>query len=331
MTAALLALALSAVSTSKIGVVVLGDDPTSQTILGACPATVVAPLTATSSFGAALTTYRSACTGGTIVARLDAAFINTGNPGVDAVNYWITGLILVNGMGVRPDWVEGPAGVTYATPALHATFWTTLADQISGSTFQPIVGRLDPTTPASDFCPTATALAAKLYTWGWSWLARTSTFTQNPTTEATTTLGYRTVSSTCTALAGKPLFLTEAGPTAVPWPAGDVSWLAWLDGQVQSEAQAAAAFEAGGAVAPTLAPVAAALAAYLQNPQPPDAGSPDGGADGGTSGAIGGGTPGAPDGPPGPGPSSTCSSSGPGIGLLALVPVLALLRRRRAR
>jgi hypothetical protein len=328
MTAALLALALSAVSTSKIGLVVLGDDATSQQILAACPATIVAPLTGTASFGAALTTYRSSCAGGTIVARLDAPFPNTGNPAVDAVTYWTTiGLTLVNGMGVTPDWVEGPV-VSYASSADLATFWTALADAITGSTFRPIIGRLDPNVPASGFCPTVTAMAAKPYAWGWSWIARTPTFTQDPATEAGTTLGYRTVTSTC-GLGAKPLFLTEAGPTSGSWPAGDVSWLAWLDGQVQGEAQAAAAFEAGGSVAPTLAPVAAALAAYLVNPQPPDAGAPDGGADGGPTGVTGGGTPGLPDGPPGPGPKSTCSTSGAGVGLLALVPVLAILRRRR--
>jgi len=334
MTAALLALALSAVSTSKIGVVVFGDDATSQQILAACPAMIVVPLAPGRSFGSTLLqTYRSNCTGGTIVAGMDVAALSVDplGPAVQANTFWDTiGLPLVNALPVRPDWVEGPTIAGYASTADLAAFWDQLATRVAGAGFQPIVGRLDATVPAGDFCPTATALSGNVSTWGWSWRARTPTFTQDPVTESATTLGFRTVSSTC-GLQTRPLFLTEAGPTSAAWPAGDASWLAWLDGEVRTEVQTAAAFEAGGTAPPTLAPVAAALAAHLLNPQPLDGGTPDGGPDGGPISSTGGGTPGLPDGPPGPGPKSTCSTSGAGFGLLALVPVLAVIRRRGRR
>jgi uncharacterized protein (TIGR03382 family) len=328
MTAALLALALSAVSTSKIGVVVDTNDADAPAILAACPALVVVRLPMPTSAGTLLGNYRANCTGGVVIAQVGG----TGMPvdGTTVAPIWPTWLtqILAAQLSTPLAGVEGPWEPT-GSSANVAAFWSAFALQVRTDGFLPVVGALAPASAGQGaFCDTVTAVRNALpagAVWAWSYHARSTSMSQDAAAEAATTLGYRGLQTAC-GLSGFSLYLTQAGPGARAWIAGDVSWLAWLDGQIGADAYVVGA-AAGGTGGP-LAPIASELAAYLANPQPPDAGTPDGGTDAGGSsgGVIGGGGVGGIGSPP----KTGCATTGAGFTLLALVPVLAVLRRRRS-
>jgi hypothetical protein len=340
MNAALLAIALAAVSPSRIGIVVESIDPTAAALLDACPALVVARLPTTHA--ADLARWRANCAGGKLVAQVGGSA-----PTVDAASAasWSSAW-LADVQAAQPtpgfDAIEGPWEPVAAAGAAAnlAAFWSTFATNVRLSGFVPVVGALPPVAVApGGFCDTVTAVRGALGAapFAWSYHARSGTMSQSGA-EATTALGYRTLATAC-GLAGVPLYLTQAGPGLRGWAAGDASWLSWLDGEVRTDRDVVGA-AAGGTGVP-LGPVAAALATYLQTPQP---GGTDGGADGGADGGgdagpdggfdAGGGViilpPGPPDGPPGQARNgSGCASTGAGFTLLAVLPALFLLRRRR--
>ena len=329
MTAALLALALSAVSTSKIGVVIDSNDPDASTILAACPALVVVRLPMPTSVGALLQGYRSSCAGGKVIAQVGGTGVAV-EGGTTAAS-WSTWLQQIQAAQPSPpiDGVEGPWEPTGSNVDLGA-FWSAFALQVRSSGRLPVVGALAPASGGPGaFCDTVTAVRNALggAAWAWSYHARSTSMSQDAGAETTTTLGYRALQSDC-GLSGFSLYLTQAGPGSRSWIAGDVAWLAWLDGQLGADVYVVGA--ATGGTGGPLTPIAAGLAAYLANPQPPDAGTPDGGTDagGGSGGVIGGGGVGGVGGPSGS--KTGCASAGVGFTLLALLPVLAVLRRRRS-
>src|SRR6266496_1488489 len=117
-----LALAATTVSQSKLGVEVLGDDATSQTLLAACPALVVFPVPANPAASAQIAAYHLNCTGG-------IAIVSVGDKGLavagaatatSLVPGW---LAQIAGLADKPDAVEGPSEPTGAATAL-ADFWS---------------------------------------------------------------------------------------------------------------------------------------------------------------------------------------------------------------
>ncbi|HEX7622051.1 MAG TPA: Synerg-CTERM sorting domain-containing protein, partial [Anaeromyxobacteraceae bacterium] len=182
----------------------------------------------------------------------------------------------------------------------------------------------------STMCAIATAVAARVPSWAWSYHAFSTGLTQSVATESSTTLGYRTIRNGCANLTGIPIYLTQAGRAAGSWTTADLSWLAWLDARLAEDGEVfgAALFEAGGTDR-SLAPIVTQLAAFLQNPSAPDGGTPDAGADAGQGGIAGNGGGFVPGGPPGNYPKSGCASAGAGAGLALLAAVTPLLLRRR--
>ena len=338
MSAILLALTLT-VSSSKLGVFVDGTDSASQILVAApaCPRLVVVPLTASSITAATsqVTAFRSACPGSQVVAHVGDAGLTvaTGTAAAQWLGSWFA---LLTALGATNfDAVEGPSEPT-GSPSDLATFWSEFADQVQGSGGfagkLPVVGSLNTGTNSTDFCPTAAAMLARAgRPWGWSFHAFSTGLTQNLTTEASTTFGYRVLRDACPNLAGIPIFLTQAGPVAGrPWTTADMGFVTFLDAQLalDGEVVGAALFEAGGGTERSLAPIATQLAALLQNPSPPDAGTPDAGVDAGRAGIATGGNF-VPGGTPATYPSSGCASAGASAGLALLVAVTPLLLRRR--
>ncbi len=338
---AALAVAATPVSQSKLGVVVLGNDATSQALLAACPRLAVFPIDSSTASRAAtqIAGYKAACSGATAIVQVGGKGLAVG-PTTAATNWpttWLGQVQAVNASLV--DGVEGPSEPVAATPGDLAAFWSSFADLVNASTYQPVVGALATGLPSAvtlpdggsenAFCETARLLSARTYPWAWSYHSRSTDVSTNATTEAATTLAYRQIRDQC-ALGGKPLFITEAGPAARAWQGTDGTWLAFLDAQLSqdSEVQGAAVFEAAGSDIFKLDPAVDALKSELANPTTPDGGTPDAGADGGGTGGVI--TPGV-NGPGGtlvPSKTSGCSTGGPVLAALALLPALLLLRRR---
>lgn len=351
----LLALAAAATLQTRLGVVVQGDDATSRALLAACPALAVFPLPSGTA-ASQIAGYRRTCPGGVVVVQLGG----TTDGAADFFAQWPTWLPQLQALDASLlGGVEGPPDSPAPSSSL-VPFWTTFAQVVSGAGFFPVV---DATAPAfrgspadgggeDGFCSAARALRAGGTSWGWSWHAVSPTTTTDPAVEASTTLGFRAVRDSC-GLSGIPLFLTALRPSRA-WQAADLSWLAWVDGQLaldaaRSDLRGAAAVEAGAAGLFDLTPISEGLARYLANPQPVDAGSPDGGSDAGSGdagagdgGIADGGDGGAPDagggvispvvpsgGPLVPGQQRGCSCSAPGAAAVALAVLVA--RRRRAR
>ncbi len=332
MSAILLALALAASPSTKLGVHVVGDDAV-LLVAPVCPGLAVFPLTTTRNPIAQVTAFRSACPGSQVVAQVGNA--GMGVSAVIASSSWLSSWFsLLQSLGSSNfDAVEGPSE-PQGLPANVAAFWSQFADLVQ-STFSGklvVVGSFATGTATSDFCPTAAAMVARGGSWAWSYHAFSTGLTQVVATESSTTLGYRALRDGCTnlTLTSIPIYLTQAGRAAGAWQPTDLAWLAWLDARLaeNGEVVGAALFEAGGTDR-SLAPIVTQLAAYLQNPSTPDGGTPDAGADAGAGGiALGGGNF-VPGGTPAKYPSSGCASAGAGAGLALLVLAPLLLRRRK--
>jgi len=328
----LLALVLAASPSTKLGVYVAGDDATSRALLAGpgCPAVATFAVTSTTIPAAQVSAFRSVCPMSRIVAQV-------GDPGMSIVGgtldaEWPTWSTLLGMVGwVNLDAVEGPSEPQGAAADLQS-FWTGFAVDVQQNGKVPVVGSLATGTTSSAFCPTASAIAALGKSWTWSYHAFSTGLTESLATESATTFGYRAIRDGC-GLAGIPIYVTQAGPAiGRPWSSGDITWLAWLDAQlaVDSEVVGAALYEAGAADR-SLSPIATQLAAYLQNPTPSDGGTPDGGSDAGQSGGVASSDGTVPSGPPGNYPKTGCATTGAGVALVALLPVLALTRRRASR
>jgi len=328
------------VSTSHLGVVVLGSSSDVTTILAACPRLVVVPLPAdgltelSSTIGTAVGTYRRNCTGSFVIVQVGGSgAVDLSNP-VASWGNWVAQVLGAQSF-FTVDGVEGPSEPV-GTPSQLATFWSSLAFQIRNSGFLPIVGALPSGLPSgagtsSDaFCQVASQVASAVggsASYGWSYHARSPTMTTNVATESSTTLAYRQIISDCGLRA--PLYITEAGPIGRAWESTDLTWAEFLDMEIQADGVTGAAlFEAGGSDSYTLSPLVVGLTGYLANPGGTDGGS-DGGSDGGTGSQVGGGG-------IGPGHLGTsdnlsgCAVGGAGVVALLVLP-LFLLRRRRVR
>jgi Synergist-CTERM protein sorting domain-containing protein len=335
----LLALALGAVSSSRLGVVVMGDT-TGSPILAACPRLVVFPVDSTNTARVAsqISAYRAACSGGHVVVQVGGTGTVVSRTIFDLVaDSWILQVRSVQG-SVPVDAVEGP---WEPIPQVNANdlneFWAQFALRMSAAGFLPIVGALPPGPqpgspgPANSFCATVDAVRLVGVPFAWSHHARSLSLATVPTDDA---LDFRQIRSDC-ALAGVRVYLTQAGAFRA-WQATDQPWLSFFNGQLVPDLDVigAALFQLGGAAAGTaafdLSVIETAVAAHLRNPQPFDGGFPDGGLPDGGGGSSGGTL------APGHGgaggdfsPSRSgggCSSAGGALLLLAIVP-LAILRR----
>jgi len=329
MSAILLALALT-VSSTKLGVFVDGDDAASRILLAApvCPRLVVVPLTASNitTATAQATAFRSACPGSQVVAQVGEGGMSVTASSASAS--WLTWLPMLQSIGLNNfDAVEGPPDPQGSDVA---GFWVAFANLVASIPKLPIVGSLPTGTPSTAFCPIAAAMVARGQSWAWSFHAFSTGLTQILTTETSTTFGFRALRDGCPNLAGIPIFLTQAGPVSGrPWKTTDLAFLTFLDAQLalDGEVVGAALFEAGGSDR-SLAAIATEVAALLQNPSPPDAGTPDAGVDAGRGGIATGGNF-VPGGVTATSPSSGCASAGASAGLALLVAVTPLLLRRR--
>ena len=346
----LLALTAAATLQTRLGVVVQGDDATSRALLAACPRMAVFPLPSTTA-PAQMAGYRQACPGGVVAVQLTGTAADVATLQALWFSTWLPQLLALDASQI--DAVEGPPD-SPASAATLVEFWTSFVQLVRGSGLGPLpvvdasapLFRSAPADGGSEdgFCATARALRTAGGTWGWSWHAASPTTSTDPQVEAATTLAFRAVRDSC-GLAGTPLFVTALRPSSRAWLASDLSWLAFVDGQLalDSDLRGAAAFEAGAAGVFDLSPISGALASYLANPQPVDGGTPDGGtADGGTDGGGDGGAVDAGGGvvspvvtPGGPLSTSTqprgCSCSAPGVAAVALAALLVRRRRPRRR
>jgi hypothetical protein len=330
------ALALSAVSSSKLGVFVSNDDP--QAILASCPRLAVFPLPSTNpNIATVMSAYKAACAGAKVIAQVGGRnFPVLANTQPDPA--WLTD---VNAVKVACssciDAVEGPSEPQGNSTDL-AAFWALFTQTMNTAGFLPIVGGLAPGLPpgggtTSDaFCATASAVKAQLPSFAWSYHARSSTMSTDATVESATTFAYRQIIADCaaagTSLASNQLFLTEAGPSSRAWQTIDSAWLTFLDVQLLPDGtvQGAALFEASTGNF-FLGPVVTALKDELATPVT-DAGVPDGGTDAGNPGGVfQGSTP--VGGSLVPVKTSGCSTGGPAFLMLALSPVLFVMRRPR--
>ncbi len=340
----LAALALSAVSTSKVGVVVLGDDTTSQALLASCPRLAVFRLTSTSQaqeLQPTISGYRSGCSGARVVVQVgDRGMQVDGNTVTEKwTSLWLPEILAAGTV----DAVEGPSDPVPVTPNSTTevpAFWSSFVAQAAGlGGVTPVVGATGVPaglgTASDEFCATVAAVASG--NWAWSYHARSPTMGTDSTTESATTLAYRKIVADCPELAGKTLYVTEAGRASGAWrvtPApSDLDWIAFFDEQLQldgAEVIGAALLQAGMASNPfDLTPIASSLSSYLQNPAPADGGTPDAGTDGGSPGGVVTPGNGGPGGTLVPSKTSGCSAGGSMIAALALLPALLLLRRWR--
>lgn len=347
---AVAALTLSAVSSSKFGAVVLGDgsDATSQTLLAVCPRFAVFRLTdvtQATALNSVISSYKANCAGAKVLVQV-------GTPGMQVdintvssnwVSAWSPEIIAAGANLI--DAIEGPSDPVPVTPNSTTdipNFWASFVAQVpSVGAATPVVGVTGmPSLGANDeFCATVAAITASS-NWAWSYHARSPTMSTSATTEAGSALAYRQIATDCPGLAGKILYVTEAGRSSGAWhvaPApSDLDWIAFFDGELQIDGASvfgAALFQTGSTASFDLTPIAPQLASYLQNPTPTDGGVTDGGADGGDAGRGGV----AQGGPPIGGslnpsnPKSGCSTGGAGLVILALSPALYVLRRRAPR
>jgi hypothetical protein len=333
------ALGATPVSQSKLGVFVSNDDPNS--ILAACPRFAVFPLPSTNpSIATVMSTYKAGCDGARIIAQVGGRNLPVlANTQPDPA--WVTGVQNVNAAcSSCIEGVEGPS-----EPQGNATdvaaFWARFAQAVSSAGFLPIVGGLAPGLPlgggssADAFCVTATAVRTQVPLFAWSYHARSSTMSTDPTIEAATTFAYRQIAADCASagvsLTSNQLFLTEAGPSSRAWLAADAAWLVFLDAQISQDAtvQGAALFQASTDTFSLGPAVATALKMQLANPTTTDGGT-DGGADSGVGSASQGGPPIGGELNPS-NPNSGCSTGGPAFLMLALSPVLFFIRRTVAR
>lgn len=342
MTSLVLALLLAAgTPLSHLGVDVVADDSagSARALLAACPAVARFEVDrfVVGGMNPLVDLYRQTCPGGQVIFQVGGTGLvstDTDDPATLWSSSW-RGQLPSNAKA--GDWVEGPNSPLGSDPTRAAQFWVTFANQVSASSYSPIVGGLPagprPTVTTSTgtedfFCATLRALPAS--GWAWSIAALSTTLSTSATTEQSGALLYRQVRSSC-GIGGRVL-LAPAGRASGSWSSTDLTWLAWFDQQIAPDSVLGAAlFEAGGTDR-SLSPIANQLAAYLQNPSTPDGGT-DGGSDGGQDGGGGGATipggPGAPGTLGSPPPSSSCATAGAGVAaLLALAP-LALRRRRQ--
>jgi hypothetical protein len=331
---AALAVTVAPVSQSKLGVIVLGDDATSQAILAACPRLAVFPIDAATAARAAIqiASYKAACTGATVIVQVGGKGLAV--DGTTATTNWNAFWLpqIQVGNTALVDGVEGPSEPQGTAPNL-AAFWASFAQLVSAPGFLPVVGALPPVLPvgagsvADEFCTTVSQVRLVGVPFAWSYHARSPTMTTTLATESSTTFAYRQIAADC-ALTTTTLFLTEAGPSARNWQATDGTWLSFFDFQLFADAEVpgAALFEAGGTDTP-LTPAVTAVTNELANPLT-DAGVPDGGADAGNPGGVfQGSTP--VGGSLVPVKTSGCSTGGPTFLMLALSPVLFVIRRPR--
>jgi hypothetical protein len=354
----------AAVSTSDLGLVIAGNGGATPQLVSACPASVKV---FAAGFGAAnataaslLRSYRLQCTGGDTIVELPAAlrapllFDPALEGAQHADEYWgfVNGPTTLLGAFVAGDvdWLQAPASLfAIASPAASAlhrdyarAFLARLATHVNllaiarGETFSMLLPPLETVTGAQEFCAVFQGALAALPSVGWSWHGLSAALAQDPTLEAATTFGYRTVSDGCS-IGGSPLFveLSAAGGWLGGARTADqvMGWLRFVDDAVDGDAPADRGVRGvllrsvGDGSPDDLSPLAPQLATHLARPPPPGGNPP---VDPGTG--VGPGTPGAGGGGPvgGVRHDGGCGHPASALALLGLVP-LALRRARVSR
>lgn len=328
----LLALTLAAaLGSSKLGVVVGGDwgtapAPAAQ-IITACPRIGVFPVNVANRSAVIdqVRAFRAACAGASVILQVGGRGLPVGAQTASTLWFqeWL-GLVLgVEGV----EGVEGPWDATGSADDV-AAFWGQFAVVVSGSTYLPVVGAFAPGvpdgagTPNDASCAPLARVRSAVSRFAISFRARAAALT----TSSDPALAYRQVVIDCALPSGTPIFFTEVTPATGQWSQADVTWLSWLDGQlVSSDVVGAAAYAVGVSGPLDLSAVATPFIALLTNPG-------GGGGGGGGGGPGGGGTVNPSPGDTGtlspPPPKQGCATGGTGASLLALLPLLAPIRRR---
>jgi hypothetical protein len=337
----LLALALSATSTSKLGVVVgstvLGPGSPAAPILAACPRAAVFQLDGTNGGDVSrqIQYYQAVCPTGTVVAEMTT--LGGGFLSVDASTFqtwwnsvWFQQLQMARLLG-KIDVVVGPPNVTGTTgPADVAAFWAAFAQQVAtygqniGQPMLAAIGAVGPGVPPDlqGYCASLAQVRAAGIPFAWSYHGRSAM------TSATTddVLAYRQIAAACQ-LGDVPLYVTQAGTLAGTWQPSNLDWMWWLEQQLAQDSNVAAVALYAIGASPDLAGIATPFAAYLQNPGPQNGGGGGGGGGGGSVGVL----PQQPGGSTGVLSGSTGGCSTAGAGFLGLLALPALLARRLAR
>jgi hypothetical protein len=362
-----LALGATAVSSSRLGVVVGGSNSTVDSVIAACPRAVKVsePPFDPAGAGAVLRSYALGCTGGAGILELPAlgftpVNLTTAGGLADATAYW--GLRSAAAFGTLPAgvdpaqvrWITGPPDLfTLVNPNAstgHAdyakAFVSQLATLVAGARTATVVYSLllppwTSTTPGA-FCDVVNAARAADTGIGWTWGA-TSTLSTTLAGEASTTFGYRAVRDACasgaSSISGVPIYgeLSAAGG----WISGGrtqadvLAFLTFVDTTAAADADVnlhgAILLRTLGGPADDLSQIAPQLVTYFKTPAVPSTG-------GGTSSGgvipnsphVGGGSGGGLE--PTSGHQGGCGFAADGLALLslaALAPVV--LRRRRGR
>jgi hypothetical protein len=355
-----LSLALGAVSTSDLGVVVVGSGAGVLDLVAACPRTVKAglPLSGANA-GGLLRTYQQQCPGGDGIVELPALtlapdLLTTAAGEADARRYFGFNVppfvpTSPNMLGVLPTdlrWVSGPENLFQvvdprASPA-HAAWAAGFVGELArlvrveattrGGDFDLLVPAWSSVAPGA-FCGVLTAARSIEPNVGWTWRATSAALSSSVEEEQSTTFGYRAVRDAC-AVTGMPIFveLTATGGwfSGGRQPEAVVDWLAFVDQTVDADADVS--FR--GAVLPRalgtagqddLAPAVPLLATYLADPTAPPP------ADGGQGGVAGPVPPSGGGGDLGSAGDSGCGNAGGALALLGLAPLLRLRLSRRSR
>jgi hypothetical protein len=358
-------LALGAISSSDLGVVLVGSGNGATELVAACPRavkTALSPTLSGASAGALLRSHEQQCPGADGIVELpDTTIFPLINSGVtDANTYWGAQKSLVFASAGSPalvdpadvDWVAAPKNLfTIANPdvspamaAYASEFVAELArlvraeSTLRGARFDLL---LPPwlAGPSDAFCGVVTAARAVDPNVGWTYRATSAALSSSVDAELGTTFGYRAIRAACSSLGGAPLFveLSAAGGwtgNGTRQPSAIVDWLRFVDQTVDADADvhlrgAVLLRSLGAATLDDLAPVVPQLAAYLASPATPG----DGGTPGGSTGGTGPFQPpaGGSGGAIGPGGHrGGCGNPGGGLAAFGLLPLLWLRRRRAA-
>jgi hypothetical protein len=355
-----LSLALGAVSTSDLGVVLVGPGGGAVDLLAACPTAVKAGRQLSgASAGGLLRTYQQQCAGGDGLAELPAltfapTLLTTAGGEADARTYFGFSVApfvptAPSMLGVLPGdlrWVSGPENlfdqvVDPSTSPAHAAWAAGFVAELArlvraeattrGGDFDLLVPPWSNAAPGA-FCEVLLAARAAEPSVGWTWRATSVALSSSLPEELQTTFGYRSVRDAC-AVTGMPIFveLTAAGGWLAGGrqPAAVMDWLRFVDETVDADAdvtfRGAVLLRALGTTGPEdLSAVVPLLASYLADPAAPP---PDGGG-GGTGGVAGPPTPSGGGGNVGEAGGSGCGNAGGALALLGLAPLLRLRRRR---
>jgi hypothetical protein len=177
-------------SSSKLGPHVLGasNNVGAGNILSDCPRVGkwVAP---SPGIDVAISSYKSHCPGAIVIVRVFvptsmAAYSPTNDPAVSANDFWnkmSTQGLSATGPVNQIDWLEGPNELDnlpnwyndVSTASWVSSFWSTLADLMHNTGYNPLVGSLvsGQPSPATVFAPLAAAMKSKTYKWGWGYHA----------------------------------------------------------------------------------------------------------------------------------------------------------------